>query len=91
MASRIIWYWVIDGVNTREYSRITSAHTRLSGNTREYSQSIRHSQVARVLVVAYSLSASVDSADSTSTRHSRVTLVPLSAPTLQSIKSKIKG
>src|ERR1700754_5029013 len=36
MADRIIWYWVIDGANTHEYSQITSTHTRLSGDTREY-------------------------------------------------------
>ena len=59
---------MVNGMNTREYSRIMSTHTRLSDNTREYLS----------LVVAYSLSASVHSANSTSTRHSRVTLVPLS-------------
>src|SRR6201985_251096 len=80
MAGHIIRYWAIDGVNTREYSQITSTHTRLSGDTREYSSLVSGTSTRRVLVVAYSLSASVHSADSTSTRHSRVTLVPLSDP-----------
>jgi hypothetical protein len=33
----IIWYHMVNGMNTCEYSRIMSTHTRLSGNTRKYS------------------------------------------------------
>jgi hypothetical protein len=53
-------------------------HTRLSGNTREYSSLASGTRTRRVIVVAYLLSASVHSANSMSTLHSQVTLVPLS-------------
>jgi hypothetical protein len=56
-------------MNTCEYSWITSTHTRLSGNTREYSSLVSGTSNRRVLVVAYLLSASVHSADLTSTCH----------------------